>query len=201
MDNLIRDVFLRKQMTPDGFVPASVVMGFHRVARMCPDAATMFEALADSTVVELNTAAQTLRPKEGWQRWPFPHDSDAAGVGQPTKDRAPAPASAPTAGSGSLLTSPVDISARPAPFEDAKTKAPMGMSPPGGSTTPPRRAAAAKKPTTTHGGGAASSSKEAAAATTAAAAAAAAADSTLSPDVKPFVPPSELASQMESLAL
>jgi la-related protein 1 len=44
-DNLQADIYLRQQMTKDGYVPLSLIAGFHRVQSLCNDSQLIHEVM------------------------------------------------------------------------------------------------------------------------------------------------------------
>jgi la-related protein 1 len=50
-NNLVKDVFLRSQMNPDGFIPVSCICGFKRMQTLSSSADVIKDAVADSTTV------------------------------------------------------------------------------------------------------------------------------------------------------
>ncbi|KAJ8246603.1 hypothetical protein GJAV_G00253320 [Gymnothorax javanicus] len=68
--NLERDFFLRRKMDVAGFLPISLITGFHRVQALTTDLSLILEALKDSEVVEC--VNQKVRPKAEPERWPLP---------------------------------------------------------------------------------------------------------------------------------
>ncbi|XP_015200376.1 la-related protein 1B isoform X3 [Lepisosteus oculatus] len=69
-ENLERDFFLRRKMDDKGFLPISLIASFHRVQALTTDVSLIFEALKDSTEVELTD--QKIRTKVEPERWPIP---------------------------------------------------------------------------------------------------------------------------------
>ncbi|XP_066576257.1 la-related protein 1B isoform X3 [Amia ocellicauda] len=69
-ENLERDFFLRRKMDENGFLPISLIASFHRVQALTTDVSLIFEALKDSTVVEMTD--QKIRRKVDPERWPIP---------------------------------------------------------------------------------------------------------------------------------
>merc|ERR1719181_1308022 len=54
MENLLKDVYLRKHMTDEGWVPIPLLAGFRRIQTMTTDLTIMLEAISTSQIVELN---------------------------------------------------------------------------------------------------------------------------------------------------
>lgn len=69
-DNLQRDFFLRRKMTPDGFLPVSLIASFNRVQQLSQDITFIVASVADSTIVEVKDGLM-IRPRESPQTWPL----------------------------------------------------------------------------------------------------------------------------------
>ncbi|KAG1468569.1 hypothetical protein G6F56_003759 [Rhizopus delemar] len=70
IDNLCKDLFLRKQMDANGFVDVSFVAEFNRVKGLTTDLDLIREALDGSKIIERN--GDKLRKREGWETWILP---------------------------------------------------------------------------------------------------------------------------------
>jgi la-related protein 1 len=77
VDNLCKDMFLRRHMDGQGFVPLGVIANFKRVKSLTED----FELLRHVSRTLRNVEYQTgedgvdrLRPREKWAQWVFPVD-------------------------------------------------------------------------------------------------------------------------------
>ncbi|CAF4666323.1 unnamed protein product [Rotaria sp. Silwood1] len=69
-ENLQVDIFLRQQMTKDGYVPLSLIASFNRVRSLCDDINLIANAVQDSLVVELNDKYM-VRCRNEPTRWPL----------------------------------------------------------------------------------------------------------------------------------
>jgi len=69
-ENLLKDIYMRRKMDPNGFLPISFVAGFHRVRLLTQDLKTVIDALNDSEIVEL-VDDERIRAKKDPQRWPI----------------------------------------------------------------------------------------------------------------------------------
>ncbi|CAF0991122.1 unnamed protein product [Rotaria sordida] len=69
-ENLQVDIFLRRQMTKDGYVPLSLIASFNRVRSLCNDVHLIANAVQDSLVVELNDKCM-VRCRNEPDRWPL----------------------------------------------------------------------------------------------------------------------------------
>ncbi|UJR21259.1 hypothetical protein I4U23_024354 [Adineta vaga] len=70
IENLAVDIFLRQQMTKDGYVPLSLIASFNRVRSLCDDIQLIADAVQDSLVVELNDQCM-VRCRTDPTRWPL----------------------------------------------------------------------------------------------------------------------------------
>lgn len=69
-ENLERDFFLRRKMDEQGFLPISLIAGFHRVQALTTNLNLILEALKDSTEVEI--VDEKMRKKIEPEKWPIP---------------------------------------------------------------------------------------------------------------------------------
>ncbi|KAF8249392.1 hypothetical protein K440DRAFT_641397 [Wilcoxina mikolae CBS 423.85] len=71
VDNLCKDMYLRKHMDSDGFVRLSFLMGFHRVQLLTKDIGVLREACQASTEIQLQYGLDDyyVRKLEGWENW------------------------------------------------------------------------------------------------------------------------------------
>ncbi|KAI9267467.1 hypothetical protein BY458DRAFT_475957 [Sporodiniella umbellata] len=131
IDNLCKDLFLRKQMDAHGFVDISFVAEFNRVKGLTTDLELIREALDNSKIVERN--GDKLRKREGWETWILPAVQSESKEAPKTREvptvaqvvkQNPLPPLQPTLASlagTSLLPSSapsVDHKKKPAPKED-----------------------------------------------------------------------------------
>ncbi|XP_071975494.1 la-related protein 1B isoform X1 [Engystomops pustulosus] len=70
LENLERDFFLRRKMDSQGFLPLSLIAGFHRVQSLTTDMSLICEALKNSTEIEV--VEQKIRRKVDPEKWPIP---------------------------------------------------------------------------------------------------------------------------------
>ncbi|KAF7474658.1 hypothetical protein GHT09_014581 [Marmota monax] len=70
IENLERDFFLRRKMDEQGFLPISLIAGFHRVQALTTNLNLILEALKDSTEVEV--VFEKMRKKTEPEKWPIP---------------------------------------------------------------------------------------------------------------------------------
>ncbi|KAI7905594.1 uncharacterized protein BX663DRAFT_529753 [Cokeromyces recurvatus] len=71
IDNLCKDVYLRKQMDSNGFVDLSFIANFNRVKGLTTDLNLIREALENSQVIEVK-GGDKIRKREGWETWLMP---------------------------------------------------------------------------------------------------------------------------------
>ncbi|KAF7453591.1 LHP1 La protein small RNA-binding pol III transcript stabilizing protein [Pyrenophora tritici-repentis] len=72
LENLLKDVYLRRHMDSQGFVPLEFVAGFNRIKNLTLDLDTIRLACQQSAEVEYctsETGQELLRRKDGWQLW------------------------------------------------------------------------------------------------------------------------------------
>ncbi|KAJ5562117.1 Winged helix-turn-helix transcription repressor DNA-binding [Penicillium sp. DV-2018c] len=77
VDNMCKDMFLRKQMDSQGFVPLSVLASFKRVKLLTEDFELLRHVARQLRTVEFQTSedgVDRLRPREKWQQWVLPVD-------------------------------------------------------------------------------------------------------------------------------
>ncbi|CAA9958552.1 LHP1 La protein small RNA-binding pol III transcript stabilizing protein [Pyrenophora teres f. maculata] len=72
LENLLKDVYLRRHMDSQGFVPLDFVAAFNRIKNLTLDLDTIRLACQQSPEVEYctsETGQELLRRKDGWQLW------------------------------------------------------------------------------------------------------------------------------------
>ena len=72
LDNLCKDLFLRKHMDSQGFVFLSVLANFNRIRQLTQDMDLIRLVCLNSVNIEIRTGADgidRLRKQEGWQQW------------------------------------------------------------------------------------------------------------------------------------
>lgn len=83
VENLCKDMFLRKKMDGEGWIPTAVIASFNRVRMLTPDLAIILRALRGSPVVETSADQLSIRARDGWQNWVLPEEQRDASVGAP----------------------------------------------------------------------------------------------------------------------
>jgi la-related protein 1 len=75
IDNLCKDVFLRKQMDSKGFVPLTVIQKFKRIQSLTTDPGLLRFACQESEIIEIvigEDGIDRLRRQDGWDKWVLP---------------------------------------------------------------------------------------------------------------------------------
>ncbi|KAF4547482.1 La domain-containing protein 2 [Elsinoe fawcettii] len=96
LDNLPKDVFLRKHMDSQGWIFLQVIAGFNRIKQMTPDYDILKQACLRSNEVEIRIGPdgkERLRKVRDWERWVMPMDArdPAAQHDGPSELRRPSP--------------------------------------------------------------------------------------------------------------
>ncbi|KAL4781009.1 hypothetical protein BJX76DRAFT_26250 [Aspergillus varians] len=77
VDNLCKDIYLRKHMDSQGFVPLNVIASFKRVKQMTEDFELLRHASRQLKAVEYyagEDSVDRLRPRDRWEQWVLPVD-------------------------------------------------------------------------------------------------------------------------------
>ncbi|CCG81247.1 La domain family [Taphrina deformans PYCC 5710] len=77
IENLCKDLFLRKHMDQEGFVNLPILAKFNRVRAITLDYALIRDVCVMSTIIELRAspgAYDKIRRAEGWEHWVLPED-------------------------------------------------------------------------------------------------------------------------------
>lgn len=72
LDNLLKDMFLRRRMDSQGFVPLDFIAGFNRIKHLSTDIELIKLVCQQSSVVQYRTGEDgqdRLRRREGWEQW------------------------------------------------------------------------------------------------------------------------------------
>ncbi|OBT51467.1 hypothetical protein VE04_09076 [Pseudogymnoascus sp. 24MN13] len=75
IDNLCKDVFLRKHMDSQGFVFLSFIAGFKRIQSLTQDFELLRYSCQESDVIEIvvgDDGVDRLRRNDGWEKWVLP---------------------------------------------------------------------------------------------------------------------------------
>mmetsp|Transcript_8640 Transcript_8640/g.15533 ORF Transcript_8640/g.15533 Transcript_8640/m.15533 type:complete len:445 (+) Transcript_8640:82-1416(+) len=68
-DNLIKDMFLRKQMNDEGWVSIALLADFRRVKSMTTDITIIMEAIQSIENIEVDPLQANIRVKNNWSKW------------------------------------------------------------------------------------------------------------------------------------
>ncbi|KAG7728202.1 hypothetical protein KL933_002328 [Ogataea haglerorum] len=77
MENLLKDIFLRKHMNSEGYVSVAFIAGFSRVKILSGgDSNLILQALKRTNLLEMagSEKSEVVRLREGWERWVLPED-------------------------------------------------------------------------------------------------------------------------------
>lgn len=77
LENLCKDIYLRKHMDSQGFVYLSFIANFTRMQQMTADLSMIRAAAEGSEIIELATGSDgidRLRAKNAWEKWVLPMD-------------------------------------------------------------------------------------------------------------------------------
>ncbi|KAF8979349.1 La ribonucleoprotein domain member 1B [Entomortierella lignicola] len=108
IENLCKDVYMRKQMDSEGYVPLSFVANFNRVKSLTTDLSLIKEALKSSKEIELN--GDKIRRRGDWATWVFPKEDGAVPASFHRSSFVPPPRSPhPVTISSSLPNNPTSI--------------------------------------------------------------------------------------------
>lgn len=72
IDNLCKDVYLRKHMDAQGFVFLNFIAGFKRIQALTQEFDLLRQACQESEIIEIGRGpdgADRLRRREGWEKW------------------------------------------------------------------------------------------------------------------------------------
>ena len=71
-ENLQKDIFLRRKMDPEGYLPVTLVASFNRVRSLTNDVTFIVDSVQDSKVVEVKDGK--FRPIDDPDSWPIAAD-------------------------------------------------------------------------------------------------------------------------------
>jgi la-related protein 1 len=80
LENLEKDFYLRRKMTPDGYLPIAVIANFPRIKNMIQDLILVRKGIQLSTDLELSPDSTSVRTKNEPTKWPI---EDEAGKDLP----------------------------------------------------------------------------------------------------------------------
>lgn len=70
-ENLPKDVYLRRKMDNDGYVPIALLTTFNNMRKMCTNPEIILEALKESEVVEVDAPNFRIRARKNPETWPI----------------------------------------------------------------------------------------------------------------------------------
>lgn len=70
-ENLQGDIFIRRKMDPEGYLPISLIASFHRVQMLTTDFSLIIQSLEQSASVELSPDHVKARPRLNPLAWPI----------------------------------------------------------------------------------------------------------------------------------
>lgn len=85
IENLCKDLFLRKHMDDEGFVNLTILANFNRLRSITIDYALIRDVCFGSSVIELRAAPgayDKVRRAEGWAQWVLPEEQRDASIRQ-----------------------------------------------------------------------------------------------------------------------
>lgn len=95
VDNMCKDMFLRRLMDSEGFVPLSVIANFKRIKSLTEDFELVRHVSRQLHTVEYRAGedgVDRVRPRERWEQWVLPYDQrepaaqhEGAAPAQPTR--------------------------------------------------------------------------------------------------------------------
>ncbi|KAF9124828.1 La ribonucleoprotein domain member 1B [Linnemannia schmuckeri] len=91
VENLCKDVYMRKQMDDEGYVPLSLVANFNRVKYLTTDHALIKDVLKTSK--EIETKGDKIRRRGDWATWVFPKEDGAVPLSTHRSSYVPPPRS------------------------------------------------------------------------------------------------------------
>ncbi|KAF9333383.1 La ribonucleoprotein domain member 1B [Linnemannia elongata] len=91
VENLCKDVYMRKQMDDEGYVPLSLVANFNRVKYLTTDHAFIKDVLKISK--EIETKGDKIRRRGDWATWVFPKEDGAVPLSTHRSSYVPPPRS------------------------------------------------------------------------------------------------------------
>ncbi|KAK3824013.1 MAG: hypothetical protein J3R72DRAFT_406370 [Linnemannia gamsii] len=125
VENLCKDVYMRKQMDGEGYVPLSLVANFNRVKYLTTDHAFIKDTLKISK--EIETKGDKIRRRGDWATWVFPKEDGAAPLSTHRSSYVPPPRSPhPVTISASLPRGSISHTPVAAASSQSATKSPAG---------------------------------------------------------------------------
>jgi la-related protein 1 len=121
VDNLLKDMYLRRRMDSQGFVSLEFIAGFNRIKHLSTDIELIKLVCQQSSVVQYRTGEDgqdRLRRREGWEQWVLAMaDRDAVAQNEGPKELHQPPVPQPTAFDQSTLPQwPMSAGEAPGPY-------------------------------------------------------------------------------------
>ncbi|CAH8530756.1 unnamed protein product [Dicrocoelium dendriticum] len=126
-DNLARDLFLRRQMDPEGWVSVSVIASFKRVASLSADLTEILEAIRISPLLDVDVERARVRCLDRPRMWVLPSSRDKSDKSTATNLNPDAPEfvpsyHSPTTSSSDSVTAPAVANLNSATQDDLNFK-------------------------------------------------------------------------------
>lgn len=83
VENLLKDMFLRKNMNSEGWVPIDLIAGWPALQKTTQDRNSVVQAIEGSTIVEANDQKSHLRLRSDWEKWVIAGEAPGAGALRP----------------------------------------------------------------------------------------------------------------------
>ncbi|XP_030465140.1 la-related protein 1C-like isoform X2 [Syzygium oleosum] len=80
-ENLVKDIYLRRQMDKQGWVSIAVIAGFKKVMELTTDVQLILDAVRNSAIVEVQ--AEKVRRRADWMRWVLSTSAHSSGITSP----------------------------------------------------------------------------------------------------------------------
>ncbi|KAF9416861.1 La ribonucleoprotein domain member 1B [Entomortierella beljakovae] len=120
VENLCKDVYMRKQMDDEGYVPLSFVANFNRVKSLTTDLDLIKETLKSSK--EIETTGDKIRKRGDWATWVFPKEDGVPAASKRSSFVPPPRSPHPVIISSSLPSNPAAMSSNNNQSEEWHTK-------------------------------------------------------------------------------
>ncbi|XP_030524013.1 la-related protein 1C-like [Rhodamnia argentea] len=80
-ENLVKDIYLRRQMDKEGWVSIAVIAGFKKVMELTTDVQLILDAVRTSAFVEVQ--GEKVRKRTDWPKWVLSTSAHSSGVASP----------------------------------------------------------------------------------------------------------------------
>jgi la-related protein 1 len=78
IENLLKDMFLRKNMNEEGWVDISLIAKWPEMQKKTQDMSVLIEAISTSSMVEISPNGSHLRVRHDWAKWLVPQSQTSA---------------------------------------------------------------------------------------------------------------------------